>query len=391
MSSALKDRVRQAFEGMAQGDPSTFLALLSPDVTYRLIGSTSLSGTHRGIDRVMNDLIGPLAAQLGSPLRLHVEHLAADADRVYVQARGEATLRSAAPYNNVYCFAFRFAGERVVELTEYLDTALISRAFGVPAEPAALLQAMDLNMWEMFRDSARCARGGEIFETPAFWMNFAPRGSAFHNMVMVRDAVDVDALCEAMRRFYVARGHVFSVALRAHADEACETALRARGFNTLMDLPGMALLGDPGTTCAPAGLEIRPTTDDQGRRDYLYITAEAYATYGAPREYAEDVFCRLESICAPHVQGFVGYVEGRPAAAAGVWVTHGVGGIGWVGTVPEFRGRGYAEAVTWAAVREGFRRGAAFANLQASPMGRPVYERMGFITPTHYRIMIGEP
>ena len=53
------------------------------------------------------------------------------------------------------------------------------------------------------------------------------------------------------------------------------------------------------------------------------------------------------------------------------------------------RRHGDAEAVTWAAIREGFRRGAAFANLQASPMGRPIYERMGFITPTEYRVLFG--
>jgi predicted acetyltransferase len=71
-----------------------------------------------------------------------------------------------------------------------------------------------------------------------------------------------------------------------------------------------------------------------------------------------------------------------------VYLTHGVAGIAWVGTIPECRNRGFGEAVTWAAVREGLRRGACFANLQASPMGRPIYERMGFITPTSYRVMV---
>jgi hypothetical protein len=94
-------------------------------------------------------------------------------------------------------------------------------------------------------------------------------------------------------------------------------------------------------------------------------------------------------VYAPHVQGFVGYVERKPVAAAAVYLTHGVAGIGWVGTLSTHRGHRYAEAVTWAAVREGFRRGAAFANLQASPMGRAVYERMGFITPTEYRVFVG--
>jgi hypothetical protein len=156
----------------------------------------------------------------------------------------------------------------------------------------------------------------------------------------------------------------------------------------IISMPAMALLGDPGTRCEPPGLEIRPTVDDQGRRDYLEITAEAYSTYQQPREMTEDAFAALESVYAPHLQGFVGYVEGKPVAAAAVYLTHGVAGIGWVGTLSAHRGHRYAEAVTWAAVREGFRRGAAFANLQASPMGRAVYERMGFITPSEYCVLI---
>jgi GNAT superfamily N-acetyltransferase len=248
---------------------------------------------------------------------------------------------------------------------------------------------MDLNMWEMFREIIRLGRGAEGRETPRFTMAFSPHGTSFHNMVMVRDAVDTGELLSAVRDFYVSRGRVFSIWVRDHADAVLEASLRAHGFMELVSMPGMVLLGDPGGRCEPAGLEVRPATTEQGRRDYLRVTAESYATFQQPRELTEDCFVALESVCAPHVQGFVGYAGGEPVAAAAVYVTHGVAGIGWVGTVPAHRGHGYAEAVTWAAVREGFRRGGAFANLQASPMGRPVYERMGFMTPTHYRVLVG--
>ena len=145
----------------------------------------------------------------------------------------------------------------------------------------------------------------------------------------------------------------------------------------------------PGTRCEPPGLQVRRVRDDQGRRDYLEVTAEAYATFQQPREMTEETFAALESLRAPHIQGFVGYLDGAPVAAAALYLTHGVAGIGWVGTVSAHRGHRYAEAVTWAAVREGFKRGAIFANLQASPLGRPVYERMGFITPTRYHVLVG--
>lgn len=256
-------------------------------------------------------------------------------------------------------------------------------------QPGDLLRRMDLNMWEMFREIVRLGRGSELYETPQVTMAASPRGTPFHNMVMVRDAVDVDVLFDAIREFYVRRGRVFSVWTRAHADAALEDVLRARGFTEFTAMPGMALLRDPGTRCEPPGLKIRPATTDAGRQDYLHVTAEAYATYGAPPGYADDAFASIESVCAPHIQGFIGYVQDEPVAAAAVYVTHGVAGIGWVGTVPEQRGHGFGEAVTWAATREGFHRGGTFANLQASPMGRPIYERMGFITKTQYRVLVG--
>lgn len=390
MSSAEHlESVRRAFDQVGRGDPTALVELLAPDVVYRLIGSTAMSGVHRGRAAVLEKVFAPLSAALAAPPRFAIERLLADGDHVVMQATAHAALRSGAPYDNTYCMVFRFAGGRIAELTEYLDTQLVARAFAVPAERAALLRAMDLNCWEMFREIVRGTRGGELLETPQYYLGYGPRGTLFHNMIMVRDAVGVDALFAAARRFYLERGAPFSIWLRAHADAALEAELQTRGFELFTTMPGMALLGDPGTRCEPPGLEIRPAIDDRGRRDYLHVTAAAYATYGAPPEYAEDAFASLASVCAPHVQGFVGYDDGAPAAAAAVYVTHGVAGIGWVGTLPERRNRGYAEAVTWAAIREGFRRGAAFANLQASPMGRPIYERMGFITPTEYRVLFG--
>jgi ketosteroid isomerase-like protein/GNAT superfamily N-acetyltransferase len=388
-SSSNKERVRRAYEDLNQGNPATLLELLDPDVIYTLIGTTALSQTLRGRDAVVQKLFTPLVASLATPLTFDIQSLIADGDQVVLQALGHATVRSGAPYHNTYCFVFRFRGERAVEVTEYLDTALVMRAFAVPAERDALLRAMDLNMWEMFREIVRLGRGSELVETAQFFMGFGPRGTLFHNMVMIKEAVEIDVLFAAIREFYVRHERVFSVWTRVHADGVLETQLRAGGFRDFTSMPGMALLGDPGTRCEPPGLAIRAATTDAHRRDYLHVTAEAYATYGAPPAYADDAFAALESVCAPHIQGFVGYAQDKPVAAATVYVTHGVAGIGWVGTVPEQRGHGYAEAVTWAAIREGFRRGGAFANLQASPMGRPIYERMGFVTATEYRVLVG--
>jgi ketosteroid isomerase-like protein len=384
----LSERVRRAFGELGAGNPAALIDLLSPDVTYRVLGTTAFSGTFRGRDQLVSRVFAGLAGALATPLVITIDHIAEAGDRVYVEAHGRAMLHSGAPYDNTYCFAFRFAGEQAVEVTEYLDTHLLARAFGVPAERDALLDAMDHNLWAMVTATARSARGGEVHEVSGVTACLLPHAPAFHNSLLVRGRVDAPTVMAAGAATFESRGLPWSVWTRAHRDDALDRALVERGFHELVVTPAMALFGDPGTSCTPAGLEIRPAVDDGGRRDYGAVTAAAYAVYGMPAAVADDLFAALDSVSAPNVQGFVGYVGGTPVAAAMVVVSHGVAGINWVGCVEGHRGRRYAEAVTWRAVREGFRRGAAFASLQASPMGRPVYERMGFVTPSHYRILV---
>jgi len=88
------------------------------------------------------------------------------------------------------------------------------------------------------------------------------------------------------------------------------------------------------------------------------------------------------------VRTFLATLGGRPVATALASVHAGVVGIYSVATVPEARGRGLGRAVTLAAMDEGASRGATVAVLEASEMGRPVYERLGFEETGRYRILI---
>ena len=91
----------------------------------------------------------------------------------------------------------------------------------------------------------------------------------------------------------------------------------------------------------------------------------------------------LASVHAPHVQASP--LRARRPAGGAVYMSHGVAAS--LGCTRRRTGTRYAEASP-GAVREGFLR-VPPAQLQASPMGRPVYERMGFITPSEYRVLVG--
>ncbi len=84
--------------------------------------------------------------------------------------------------------------------------------------------------------------------------------------------------------------------------------------------------------------------------------------------------------------GFVAYVDGVPVAAAMSYTAVEVARIGWVGTVPAFRRRGLGGAVTRAAAKAGFDRGARIAALESTAVGVPLYRSLGFRRITTYRI-----
>lgn len=77
--------------------------------------------------------------------------------------------------------------------------------------------------------------------------------------------------------------------------------------------------------------------------------------------------------------GFLLYEDGKAVAGGSASFVEGVSYIGWMATLPECRGRGFAEAlVRHMDVFMRRRYGVEETVLHATEMGRPVYERMGF-------------
>jgi ribosomal protein S18 acetylase RimI-like enzyme len=144
----------------------------------------------------------------------------------------------------------------------------------------------------------------------------------------------------------------------------------------------LGMVAGPGDLLAerPAaeGLEIRRVTTPAELREFVAVTA---GNWEPPDEQVRVFFeaaagAVLEEACPMRL--YVGYVEGVAAAASELFLSEGVAGIHMVSTGRKFRRRGYGLAMTWTAAGEGFRAGAGLAALQASEMGRGVYERLGF-------------
>jgi len=84
---------------------------------------------------------------------------------------------------------------------------------------------------------------------------------------------------------------------------------------------------------------------------------------------------------------YVAYDAGEAIGTASLLLTLPAGGIYFVCTHPDHRGRGVGAAITHHAMTEAAAAGAAYAVLGSSPMGHRVYERLGFRTVFTYRLL----
>jgi uncharacterized protein len=125
-----KKLVETMFRELSAGNPQGYLDGLADDVKFTIIGSTKYSGLFDGKQDVVERLLGRLGAELEGGLTVTPEHVVAEGDTVVVQAQGRSRAKSGKRYDNTYCIVFRIAGGKVAKITEYLDTELVTEAFG---------------------------------------------------------------------------------------------------------------------------------------------------------------------------------------------------------------------------------------------------------------------
>lgn len=127
-AAANKQLLQSAFAEMAKGNTKPFVDTWADDFCWNCIGTTKWSGTFRGKQAVLNDLFKPLSEKFASRYTNSAQRFVAEDDVVVVECRGNVMMKSGARYDNTYCFVCRFEGGKMRELTEYLDTELVTAA-----------------------------------------------------------------------------------------------------------------------------------------------------------------------------------------------------------------------------------------------------------------------
>jgi hypothetical protein len=214
----------------------------------------------------------------------------------------------------------------------------------------------------------------------------------FNQILVEREDVTPEALLDALVQAR-AQGIGFVVRLRQDVDDRFIPVLIQAGLEPEAPettTPGMVAFpiehGALLKAAAPE-LEIRRVTDPAGLDAHRRT---ATAGFGADPAVAQETVC-ADLLDRPECAVYVGYADGEPVVSGLGWRTGRTIGVYSIATIPWARRRGYAAAMTARVVADGALTGCDAAALQASEMGRPIYERLGFRTVIRYAAYSDRP
>lgn len=240
--------------------------------------------------------------------------------------------------------------------------------------------AMDANMvafWAAYGRGEGCSRH-EWGDTVSFYtgvphplFNGVPRAGS--------DARDIESTAEALQATIDARGAPAFWWIGSASTEDVRASLERRGLSPAGEVPAMALdlRGLDDRLLAIAGFSVEAVV---GETQALWARVAASAT--GLSDPAVDALSRVEASLADAAYRaqprYIGYLEGRPVASAALVLEAGVAGVYAIATITEARHRGIGRYMTQLPLIEARSRGYEVAVLQASPMGFPIYDRLGF-------------
>jgi hypothetical protein len=116
--------IAEVFDGLSRADGRAFFDAMADDIVWIIEGQCRYSRRYEGKAAIQNELAPALFANFASDYCNHADAIIAEDDRVVVLARGEVKTVRGEDYNNSYCFVLTMHGGKIVELREYMDTAL---------------------------------------------------------------------------------------------------------------------------------------------------------------------------------------------------------------------------------------------------------------------------
>jgi GNAT superfamily N-acetyltransferase len=237
----------------------------------------------------------------------------------------------------------------------------------------SLMALTETSLADLYIRAAEVAGGEFVQEEYYCWTKnpYADRYGKIFNIRIPGKRADtvLRKLCDDM-----AQGPAPKNILLGPTSLPCNLAERLAGhnFNKVYTQTGMALeLTQLGPLPDDEAGHIRVVDSGPALAQWLLVAAAAFGKTRNPALF--QCFMREKDFVL-----YAGYLHDRMVATTMLHIKSAVAGIHLVGTLPEYRGRGFATALTCTALRDAREKGCTIGALQASAMGESVYRKIGF-------------
>jgi ribosomal protein S18 acetylase RimI-like enzyme len=233
-----------------------------------------------------------------------------------------------------------------------------------------LYRRMLANMEVFYRGVARSPTCSLVEREGVVACVCPPAGDrSFFNAVVYRDGAALRAMVDELDRAYVAGGVRAWTVWAPEEDADTAAALEVAGHRLDAEPRAMAApLGEIDVGVGAGGVDWRAAED---LAPFAPIVGPAF---GVAPGVAAAASAGLERV----VRLYVARMDGEDVATAGTIDVDGDCGVYMVATRERARGRGLATALMRQALLDAGRRGLETTSLQATRMGRPIYERLGY-------------
>jgi GNAT superfamily N-acetyltransferase len=239
----------------------------------------------------------------------------------------------------------------------------------VPTDPAAWLQLVRDSMPPFWRVLAEGTGGGvwESHGVSAAIVPGSPKRSFFNSVLYADPAPLIDSI-DGLAAAYADAGIEAWTVWVPEGDTEVAEALKAAGHR--LDATPRAMAARLGELTPPApdpDLEIREAPD------YELVSSLNEVAYG----FAPGEFPVMRGV-PPALRTYLGSIDGETVGCAGSFAHGSDCEIVFVAVLPEGRGRGISGRLMARALADAAEQGLETTTLQATKLGYPVYEKLGY-------------
>jgi GNAT superfamily N-acetyltransferase len=243
-----------------------------------------------------------------------------------------------------------------------------------------LISAIEESLREFWGNWGR-APGSELYDGPELMRLYTGVPYAFCNGIVCSQlsSINVDTVIDDIVSYFYERNAIWEWIVGPNATPtSLETTLLSHGLVVRAESTGMAvnLNGLSQDTPSTSNFRIIQVSDDKTLKLWANKMMEGFES---PTLYPTfiDLECSL-GCNNPAYRRYLGIWDGQPVSTSALFLGEKVAGIYCVSTLPTARKMGMGKAITLHALREAKAKGYHIAVLQSSPMGRTVYQRLGF-------------